>query len=411
MNMRLKPMGTSENVILVMMAFAAGLAAGDRLAFNILAPLIVEEMHLTNEMVGLLTAVFSCAYALAALGVGLFFREAVNRKLVLVLCIVVFSLTTMAGGLVGSVLMLGVTRVVMGLGEGPVLPFAQAILFEASSEKRRGFNTGLTQTFGGFLMGGWIAPLALGFLASHFGWRGAFISFAIPGLVLAVVIALFLRVEQPRNNVGEMARRDFVPAAGTKRNLLLCPIIAAGMTTWLVVQSAFLPLYLTNVAGYSLEQMTLVLSFTGIGGTIGAVVVPFVADRVGRKATISVSALLSCVAPLGALYFSGNLTLVIACIIAGWLAAGSLGVNMVTVPAESSRPANHTVVFGVVLCVSELIGAVVMPAVGGRMADLQTLATPLWICVAGAVWAALVALLLKETLPRRTAPALAPASA
>ena len=91
-------------------------------------------------------------------------------------------------GLVASFGMLLVLRLIMGVLEGPITPITQSILAVESSEKRRGFNMGLTMNTGNAVFGSFVAPLVIVALANAFDWRTAFYLTIIPGIILAVFI-------------------------------------------------------------------------------------------------------------------------------------------------------------------------------------------------------------------------------
>src|SRR3954470_6924829 len=72
------------------------------------------------------------------------------------------------------------------------------------------------------------------------------------------------------------------------------PLNIVGMLCWLtclVVLSALMPSYLTDYLHLSLEQMGFVLSAIGFGGTIGALIMPALSDRFGRKPIMIISVL------------------------------------------------------------------------------------------------------------------------
>lgn len=389
-----------ENVILALMVMVAGVAAADRLSFNILSPLIMAEFNISNTTIGMLTSIFSLAIAVSAMGVGWLFRGQGNRKMMLIAAVVCFSLSAMLGGAAGSLAVLALTRVLMGLSEGPVFPFAQSILVQESSPHRRALNNSLTQTFGGMLVGAFIAPILLGYLADSYGWRASFIIVGAPGLVLAALIALLVR-SRPAGHAAPGETAAFVPRADAGRNVTTCILIGVGLVTWLILQSTFLPLYLMNMRGYEVIPMTRVMAMCGLGGILGAVVLAAMADRIGRKPVMVLSSLLACIAPLGALWFADSQPVLMAATLLGWTAAGAFGVYMVTIPAESTPASQHTWILGLVLGLPEIVGGVLMPTLAGRAADGYGLEVVLWGALGGAVLALLMSLRLIETHPRR----------
>lgn len=389
-----------ENVILTLMVMVAGVAAADRLSFNILSPLIMAEFGISNAQIGMLTSAFSLAIAVSAMGVGWLSRGQGNRKAMLIAAVLCFSLSAMLGGLVGSLGALALTRVLMGLSEGPVFPFAQSILVQESSPHRRALNNALTQTFGGMLVGAFIAPILLGYLADSYGWRASFIIVGAPGVVLAALIWLLVR-NRPATAPGIGQDAAFAPQAGARRNVAVCILIGIGMVTWLILQSTFLPIYLMNVRGYEVIPMTRIMAMSGLGGILGAVALAALADRIGRKPVMVLACLLACISPLGALYLADNHAALMASTLLGWTAAGAFGLYMVTIPAESTPASDHPWILGLVLGVPEIVGGVLMPTLAGAAADRHGLGIALWAALGGAVLALLLSLTLTETQPKR----------
>ena len=72
-----------------------------------------------------------------------------NRKRLLLVTVVAFSLCSFASGLAVSFVTLFATRLLMGLAEGPdTLPIAQSLVAIESTAARRGNNMGVMQNFG-----------------------------------------------------------------------------------------------------------------------------------------------------------------------------------------------------------------------------------------------------------------------
>jgi predicted MFS family arabinose efflux permease len=260
----------------------------------------------------------------------------------------------------------------------------------------------MTQTFGGMLVGAFIAPIVLGYLAESVGWRGAFLIIGIPGLILAGLLSVFIKNRKAEDPADENAdiKPELKPVSGARRNVWVCVAIGMGLATWLIVQSAFLPLYLMVHRGFDVLTMTKVMSMAGIGGVVGSFVMAAIADRIGRKPAMAFGALIACVAPLGALFVYDSLPLLMATILIGWMAAGAFGVYMVTIPAESTPAKDHPWIFGLVLGIPEIVGGVIMPMLSGKLADTSGLQITMWISLGGAVFALVLSMLLKETHPK-----------
>ena len=90
-----------------------------------------------------------------------------------------------------------------------------------------------------------------------------------------------------------------------------------------------------------------------------------------------------------------------AAILLGWLPIGIAPLYCATVPTESVPPVLATSAVGLAMGFAELFGGVVVPPIAGSVADQFGLQAVFYICIALALGAAVVALLLQETAPRK----------
>ena len=160
-----------ENRLLSVLTLTFGFVFFDRAAMSFLAPFVARELALNNVQIGLLASALSATWAVSGYTVGRICDRRGNYRVILVGAMVVFSLCSFVSGLATSFIMLLLTRALMGAAEGPVLPIAQTLMAQASSESRRGFNMGTMQTFGSYALGAFLAPIVLISIASHWGWR------------------------------------------------------------------------------------------------------------------------------------------------------------------------------------------------------------------------------------------------
>ena len=174
-----------ENKLVTIFFFSIGFVFFDRLAINYLIPFMQEEFTLTNTQIGLIGSALGITWAISGPLGGFLSDRVHNKKAILALFVVLFSVLSLMHGLVASFGMLLVLRMIMGLLEGPITPITQSILAVESSEKRRGFNMGITMNTGNAVFGSFVAPLVIVALANAFDWRTAFYLTIIPGLILA----------------------------------------------------------------------------------------------------------------------------------------------------------------------------------------------------------------------------------
>jgi MFS family permease len=396
---------TYENALVLILGATFGVVFMDRLAVNYLAPFVVRDLKLSATQFGLISSALSITWAVANVGAGRISDLIGRRKPLLIGAVVVFSVCSFVSGLATSFGMLIAARLFMGLAEGPVPPLTLTIMAENSSRHRIGLNTGLIQGSCISLFAQVLGPVVLIGLAQALNWRAAFWISAVPGLVLALIIARFVR-ERPRpplpakaSPAAGAAKEGFLQIVG-RRNILLCTAIACFTLAGLMIGNAFTTLYLVNVRHIPPTQASVLLSVQGVAGVVSFLVAA-ASDRIGRKPAVIGCSLLSLAAPLGLLYFHGPLWALALLLATGGLPGGLAAVLFVTIPAETVPMRQLGTVAGFIPGVGELIGSVCGPAIAGWAADRTSLAAPFLIVAGCGVAASLLGLGLQETLGSR----------
>ncbi len=176
-----------------MLFAASALSYLDRQVFSMLAPRIIAEFGITNTVYSRVVFAYQLSYtAMFALGGYLLDRVGTRRGLALSLGL--WSLASAAHAAVHSALGLGAARFVVGLGEGAVFPAATKGATELAPTSRRTFAIGFAT--GGSALGAVIAPPLTAVLATHFGWRGAFLC---TGSLAGIWVVLWLLTKYKRS--------------------------------------------------------------------------------------------------------------------------------------------------------------------------------------------------------------------
>ncbi|MGC2432968.1 MAG: DHA2 family efflux MFS transporter permease subunit [Desulfobaccales bacterium] len=116
--------------------------------------------------------------------------DAVGRKRLLMLCLAVFTLSSMACGAAPTLGSLIFFRVIQGAGGGALQPLSQAILFESFAVEERGmamavYGVGaITAPIVGPMLGGWITD--------NLNWRWAFYINLPVGILAMFTTAMFI---------------------------------------------------------------------------------------------------------------------------------------------------------------------------------------------------------------------------
>ena len=378
-----------------------GIVFFDRNALNFLMPFVQPDLRLTNTQVGLLASALSLTWSFAAFGIGRLSDVTGNRKLLLILTTVAFSLCSFMTGIAQTFLLLLGARLLMGAAEGGVMPISHAMVASEVAPEHRGIAQGVAQNFGSNLLGSFVAPVLLVAFAKAFGWREAFFLAGLPGLVSAALIWWLIREpDMPRpTRVAADAGSAWLEVFRVP-NVLICCALATLLVSYLVICWAFMPLYLTQVRGLPAESMGWLMGTLGISATIGSFAVSGLSDRIGRRPVMIAMPLIGIILPLGALYFQGSLWILAAIFFLGWGLVGVFPLFMATVPSESVDPLKVATALGLCMGTGEVLGGVLSPSLAGLAADAWGLGAPLWIMFGLCAAAGLLAFGLEETAPR-----------
>src|SRR6202161_4224688 len=117
-----------ETRLIWVLTVTFGFVFFDRNAANFLMPFIADDLHFNNEQVGWVASALSFTWAIASFLGGWYSDRTGNRKTLLLITVVAFSLCSFASGLAASFAPLVSGRLLMGLSEGPILPIATSLL-------------------------------------------------------------------------------------------------------------------------------------------------------------------------------------------------------------------------------------------------------------------------------------------
>jgi ACS family hexuronate transporter-like MFS transporter len=158
-------------------------------------PTVEASINLTDVQYGNILAAFQVAYALGVVFAGRLVDRLGCRKGYPIVT-GLWSLAAMGHALVNSVTGFAVARFLLGLGESGNFPAAVKATAEWFPPKERALATGVFNS--GASVGAILAPLAVPWVALHFGWRA---SFLITGLFSAIWIVWWsIRYRTPQGN-------------------------------------------------------------------------------------------------------------------------------------------------------------------------------------------------------------------
>jgi MFS family permease len=242
----------------------------------------------------------SILFALFLVGWGLAFvwgpiADRFGRTRVLAASVLVYAVFTGAAALSQNVWELGLFRLLAGIGIGGEWALAGTYVAEAWPEDRRKMGAGYLQT--GYYAGFFLAA-ALNFtVGAHFGWRAMFLCGLAPAfLSLYIVfnvkepeawakIAAAAKVVSPLKQIFDprYRRRTIVNAA-----LLTVAII--GLWAGAVYEPTAV-IALAKKQGMdapaAVRTASLATALLSIGTILGCLLVPYLAERIGRRSTLA----------------------------------------------------------------------------------------------------------------------------
>ncbi|WP_313806295.1 MFS transporter [Sphingobium sp.] len=165
----------------------------DRTILSIVLPLIKQDLHLSDTMLGLITGfAFVLLYSGLAVPIARL-ADRSNRRNILAVGCTAWSLMTVATGMVTNVAQLAFTRFLMGAGEAAGIAPSTALLSDRFTSRNRPLALSI-MTSGSGIAALVMLPVA-GLIAQHHGWRVTYFIAGAVGLLMATL--LFLTVPEP----------------------------------------------------------------------------------------------------------------------------------------------------------------------------------------------------------------------
>lgn len=199
--------------VLALLWVAYLLNQADRQVFNVVLPLIREDLSLSDVAVGTIATIFNLFYAVLV-PIGGFIGDRMSRKWIVTASVLFWSVATMFTGLCNGFLMLVVMRsIATGGGEAFFGPANYSLLADYH-DKTRAFAMSIHQT--AYYIGIILSGYAAGVVGELWGWRSAFYLFGAVGVVHGAIMAVRLRDRKPAAAAAGGSSVEKAAAAGTQ---------------------------------------------------------------------------------------------------------------------------------------------------------------------------------------------------
>ena len=250
---------------------------------------IAQEFHTAIPEV---TFAILLTLAMRPIGAFLFGRAADRwgRRPTLMVDVLLYSLLEFASGFSPNLTVLLVLRALYGVAMGGEWGVGASLTMETIPPHARGFVSGLLQS--GYPTGYFVASIVYGALFPIIGWRGMFMVGVLPALL---VLYIRRRVpESPSWDRTAAARSGTLSIVRSHWRLGIYAVLL--MTAFNFFSHGTQDLYPTFLQvqhGLSAHAVGIIAAVYNVGAIVGGVVCGTLSERIGRRRTIVIAALLS----------------------------------------------------------------------------------------------------------------------
>ena len=268
--------------ILVLLALGLMIAFVDRTSLSsaLADQGFVQEFALTNVERGWLNSAFFWSYGLVQMPMG-WLVDRYGVKWPYAICFALWCMAAAATGMVTTLSALILMRLLIGVAEAVVVPATYRYLANNFDETRKGTALGIF-SIGGKMGPALGAPLAAWMIVTY-SWQWMFIATGLAGLLWLVPWLRLVRNDFPTQEqlAAAVQRASAVPLS----NLLASPVVWGGLINnfcygyFAFYCMTWMPAYLVEQRGLSLNQSGLYTFFSFAGIAIIAALAGWAADR------------------------------------------------------------------------------------------------------------------------------------
>ena len=264
-----------------------------RMAIGVVLPDIAKEFNLVEAQSG---AYLSSLFlgTVMTMAIAGYVSDRLGRGLTSSAGLSLVSIGLLLTGYSSSYLMSLGSLFIAGLGLGIFVPSLYAVTGEALP-RSRGLLVGATNSF--YALGAFLGPWLSGNIANYYGWR---IPFYIFGLV-GVPIALGLWFSKSgSSSKTKRVREERLPKTSylrmlKTRNVLVVSIALLAANFGFGSFACWTPTFLLLVEGLDITQTGLAVGIWALTGGVGAIVLGWLSDRLGRKVAILASGIFTAI--------------------------------------------------------------------------------------------------------------------
>ncbi|MFE7225501.1 MFS transporter [Nocardioides sp. NPDC057577] len=413
----------------------------DVMAMAFTASSLSEEFALSGSELGVLLSAGLVGMAVGSLALAPV-ADVIGRRPLILISVGLATLGMLLSAAAPTAVLLGLARVVTGLGVGGILASTNVIASEYASTRWRGLAIGLYTA--GYGIGATLGGVAARGMLADLGWRSVFVAGGVAtGIALVLLVVLlpesvdFLVQRRPRQAVERINRilgrlgqpaitSDALEAAprpttrhrsGNPGVLLGADLRRSTLLIWVAFLATMFGFYFVNswtpqllvTSGMSEADAVTAGMMLALGGTAGSVLYGLVASRLDSRLVLIGFTVLSALAMV--VFITSTALLSVALIIGvvvGALINGCIAGLYTITPAVYGTEIRSTGM-GWAIGIGR-IGAILSPMLAGRLLDASWTPVNLYVGAAVVVAISAVALLFLRTgRAARTVPEMASA--
>lgn len=388
-------------LIVGLLFIATGLSFLDRQVLSISILKIQTDLDVSDVEYGWINTGFLISYALM-FTLGGVLIDRFGTRIGLAISVGLWSISNALHGIAQNGLHLGIARFFLGVGEGGCFPGTAKGVTEWFPQKQKAMAMGIA--IGGASFGAVIAPPITVYLISIFGWRGAFLTTGIIGVIWVLLWLIFFHKphKSPFITIKELATIEEGKSLNKKQNQkeikTIIPIRSILQTkqAWGLIAIRFLldpvfyfimfwiPKYLSQERNVSFERIGELfwIPFFALG--LSNIIGGWLSDRLiksgipvnrARKSVMGLAAALTMVAPLTALVSTEEIAILFISLI--MFAHGFWITNYITIISELFGKNATSTVVGMSGSAGAIAALLLNPMIGKVVENYSYF--PLWI--------------------------------
>ena len=261
----------------------------DKAIIGIASVPIMKELDLSPSEWGIVGSSFFWLFSISALLVGIL-SDYIGTKRVITAITSVWSIVQFATLFTMNLPYLVLTRIILGVGEGPTYGLAMSMAAKSVPKEKTGLS--LTLVSVGNTVGAAIAAPILIFFIFNYGWRSGFIFLGVVGLIWTIIWILLvkekdqqLKIAQPQVSEEKIKKANWQEVLPKlfSRNFIFISLCAFASYWFFSIELAWFPNYFEKARGINGTMLQLAIMIPWITTTVSQLLFSTISDRLYEK--------------------------------------------------------------------------------------------------------------------------------